>query len=508
MAFPVIATSNTTADTDASPTTVAMPASISAGDLLIVICAADAGDTITQSGGSDWTKLEQTNQAGVIGLIIFAKIAAGSDALTLTSTGSNDIACVSLRITGHGVSNVSTDITRGTASTGTDANPNPPNCNPGSAKDYLWIEMFAADDDDDTTPYESTNYTAVQQIQSANSTSSCLCAVASRDLNASAENPGVMAIADATEEWVAQTIAIPPVATSQVTQTWTLRDDLTSTISQTWTLRHDMAAQVTQTWPLRYDLASSITQTWNLRHDLLSKVEQIWNLRHDLSSTISQIWTLRHDMSGSVTNTWNLRHDLLNSVEQLWNLRHDLASAVSQTWSLRHDLAAQIERIWTLRHDLSSKIEQVWNLRHDLLSFVSQIWTLRHDLAADEEEPPAPVINPVRGFKRVNRPQFFMPLTKAITVKFRIPIFWVNKLDIKLDLPVYYDVIYTKRITVHSIREQKIKLNTSITSTIKAKINTFKESIQNISLRPDFRLQKMKNLSKLRKLLNNMEKVD
>jgi hypothetical protein len=105
-------------------------------------------------------------------------------------------------------------------------------------------------------------------------------------------------------------------------------------------------------------------------------------------------------------------------------------------------------------------------------------------------------------------PQFFIPLTKAITVKFRIPIFWVNKLDIDLDLPVYYDVIYTKRITLYSIREDKINLPTSKTDIIKAKINTFKESIQNISLKPDFRLQKMKNLSRLRKLLNNMENID
>ena len=210
MAFPVIAATNTTADTDASPTTVAMPSGIVAGNLLIVICSADVGDTITQSGGSDWTKLEQTNQAGVIGLVIFAKLAVGSDTLTLTSTGSNDIACVSMRITGHSVSNVSTGIKRGTAATGTNAAPNPPNLAPGTARDWLFIECFAADDDDNTTPYESTNYTAVAQIESASSTTSSLCAVASRNLNGTSDNPGVMAMA-ATEEWVAQTIAIPPV---------------------------------------------------------------------------------------------------------------------------------------------------------------------------------------------------------------------------------------------------------------------------------------------------------
>src|SRR3990167_4578908 len=165
----VIQTTNTTADIDASPTTVNMPAGIVAGDLLIVICAADVADTITQSGGTDWTKLEQTNNSTVIGLVIFAKIAAGGDTLTLTSSGSNDIACVSLRITGHGVTDVTTDIKKGTSATGTDGSPNPPSLDTGASKDYLWIECFAADDDDDTTNYETSTWVKVAQIQSANS---------------------------------------------------------------------------------------------------------------------------------------------------------------------------------------------------------------------------------------------------------------------------------------------------------------------------------------------------
>ena len=212
MAFPSIGTLATTADTSSTSVTVNMPASISAGYLLLVICAQDAIGTITQSGGSDWTKIEQINDSGSqCSFAIFGKIAAGSDALTLTSTDSQDMACVALNILNHGVTSGLTEIIRGTAANGADASPDPPNCNPGSAKDYLWIEAFAADDDDDTATYESANYNQVAQIQSANSTSSCLCSVASRGLNASAENPGVMAMA-ATEEWIAQTLAIPPAA--------------------------------------------------------------------------------------------------------------------------------------------------------------------------------------------------------------------------------------------------------------------------------------------------------
>ena len=209
MPFAVVATSNTTADTSSASVTVAMPSGIVAGDLIMVFWAQDAVGVITQSGGSDWTDIDQGLNGVACSGGCFAKIAAGGDSLTLASLNSQDFACVAVRITGHGVANVSTDITKGTAATGSDAAPEPPNCNPGTAKDYLWLETFAADDDDETTPYESTSYTAVAQIQSANSTSSCLVAVARRALNASAENPGAMAMS-ATEEWRAQTFAIPP----------------------------------------------------------------------------------------------------------------------------------------------------------------------------------------------------------------------------------------------------------------------------------------------------------
>lgn len=198
----------TTADTSSGSVTVNMPANIAAGELLLCMWAQDAAGTVTQSGGSDWTDIDQGANGTACSGGCFAKIADGGDTLTLASTNSQDFSCIVVRITGHGVTDVTT-IVKGTASTGSDAAPDPPNCDPSTTEDFLWIEMFAADDDDDTATYWSTSYTGIAQIQSANSTSSCLCAAAYRQLNAGAENPGVMAMA-ATEEWRAQTLAIPP----------------------------------------------------------------------------------------------------------------------------------------------------------------------------------------------------------------------------------------------------------------------------------------------------------
>lgn len=217
MAFPVVATTNTTADTDGTSTVINMPASISAGDLLIVWDTNDAtGTPRSQSGGSDWTRISTGANGTVISMAIFAKIAAGGDTLTLAGAA-QDSATVSARITGHGVTNVSVDIMIGTPATGLDAAPNPPNVAHGGPQDYLVLESAHSDDDDDTATYWSSGYSAVNQVQSASSTSSCLTSVGQLAVSNTAENPGVMALA-ASEEWVAQTISIPPALPTTYTK--------------------------------------------------------------------------------------------------------------------------------------------------------------------------------------------------------------------------------------------------------------------------------------------------
>lgn len=214
MASPVVATTNTTADTDGTSTVINMPASINAGDLLIVWDTNDAtGTPRSQSGGSDWTRISTGANGTVISMAIFAKIATGGDTLTLAGAA-QDSATVSARITGHGVTNVGVDIIIGTPATGLDASPDPPNVAHGGPQEYLVLESAHSDDDDDTATYWSSGYSAVNQVQSASSTTSCLTSVGQLAVSNAAENPGVMALALA-EEWVAQTISVPPVLATE-----------------------------------------------------------------------------------------------------------------------------------------------------------------------------------------------------------------------------------------------------------------------------------------------------
>lgn len=183
-----------------------MPASIVAGELLIAAVSIDAASTLTTSS-TGWVKLDGYNSAAVSGAV-FAKVAAGGDTLTVDGGTTQDYAALVWRVENHGVTTPATDITIA-STTGTSSTPNPPNCDPAVSNDWLFIEGFSADDDDDTATYWSTGFTALGQQQSASSTSSCLVAAAWQKFIGSSLDPSAMAMA-ASEEWWAWTLAIAP----------------------------------------------------------------------------------------------------------------------------------------------------------------------------------------------------------------------------------------------------------------------------------------------------------
>lgn len=185
-----------------------MPATINAGDLLLAICTNDAPGA-TNMTISGWTEVFQTAYAGdVIKHAVFAKIAAGGDTATLVGAA-NDYSAITVDIVGHGVSSIANDIKKGTAATGSTNAPAPPTLSAGTQDEWLWIVTFGADDDDDTASYGPTGWGAIAQIQSADSTTSCLTAarylVNEPDASMDPPNFAMAAI----EEWVSNTLAIP-----------------------------------------------------------------------------------------------------------------------------------------------------------------------------------------------------------------------------------------------------------------------------------------------------------
>jgi hypothetical protein len=177
------------------------------GKLLITFFVTDGAPTFTWPAG--WTVFgSQVN--GVETKIEAAyRIADGTEGTTINiSTSAAEEAVAHAYIISH--HNSSTNPPEIAFATGTSAAPNPPNLAPTTgAGDYLWIEAFGADDDDEIIPYESTGYwgNITFTHQSSSTTTSCMIASAINRTSASSENPDAMAMA-ASEEWVACTVAV------------------------------------------------------------------------------------------------------------------------------------------------------------------------------------------------------------------------------------------------------------------------------------------------------------
>jgi len=209
---PRVASSATTVGTtSAGGKSITLPSGVAAGDLLMAFAANDT--SVSWSASAGWEKIDDGANGSAVQGACWAKIAAGSDTLTITGEA-NDIAVVTIRIPAaqHGVTDVTT-IAKGTAATGSSNAPNGPNCNPGTSGKWLWLTYYAADDDDNTALWWPVEGAPVAQVKSATGTSSCQVGVAYRWLEASSYDPSAFALS-ASEEWRAQTFAIPAAASN------------------------------------------------------------------------------------------------------------------------------------------------------------------------------------------------------------------------------------------------------------------------------------------------------
>ena len=216
VSFPVIATTNTKVEPSLTANQpLPLPAGITAGDLLVCFFAND-GNTVLSTGvsGGGWTMIAQTvvgttHRLGVLARIANGVNTGGNDACSINGSG-GDYSASLMRITGHGVTNVATDIKLAMAvDTGS---ADPPQVDTGVNGKWLWLAAAAVDGTTGTAiTAMPASYTEVANLLSVagGSISSSLLAVAERDVETRNENPG--AFTNTARDWAAATVAIPPV---------------------------------------------------------------------------------------------------------------------------------------------------------------------------------------------------------------------------------------------------------------------------------------------------------
>ncbi len=212
MAFPVVGSRNASVEAvNATSHTVALPASIAAGDLLLCVITSDGSSAIDSFPG--WISI--ANVAGDPPQhAAFYRKATGSDPVLFTTAAGQMSAHRTWRFTSASVADPDTVGPQAGSATGAASNPDPPSFNPTwtSGDDTTWIATCGRDDDDSTAQTYPTNYDTGQFYhESGTANGSVEAAYAEDEVSTSgAEDPGNFDLGNTAEQWVALTIAIPP----------------------------------------------------------------------------------------------------------------------------------------------------------------------------------------------------------------------------------------------------------------------------------------------------------
>ena len=213
LAAPVVASVTETAfGSDTTDHYVNMPATVDAGDLLIVLFTNDGDATATTPSG--WTQLASNARGTAVRLSVYYKIAEGTEDNTTVNfvTSANEQAAAQVyRITDwHGT----TPPEISPAVTDTSMSPDPASLNPAGwdVADTLWLAVAGQDrgDQSGTTAYPA-SYTDGMSTQSSVPATVGVCRThsARRALAVASEDPSAFII-PVWEEWVAFTIAVRP----------------------------------------------------------------------------------------------------------------------------------------------------------------------------------------------------------------------------------------------------------------------------------------------------------
>jgi len=175
---------------------ITMPSSIVAGETLMVFFGCSASNTTDTPSG--WAKFfDETGDDHR--LTIYTKTAAGSDTLTVTTSGSTTAGNATYRVQTNNSFQSAFAV-----STSPNFTPNPPNLAPtGGSEKYTWIAVGVGRQTPTAFPanYSSNQLNAGVDLNTV--------FVASRNLEGSSENPGAFVLGSTTAgEWIAVTVAI------------------------------------------------------------------------------------------------------------------------------------------------------------------------------------------------------------------------------------------------------------------------------------------------------------
>lgn len=304
-----ITTQTSQQTTNATTSTITMPASVASGDMLFALAAEDSGAT-SNTWDNSFTELLDTGTTGIVCAAAY-KIAAGGETsvvATHTTERSNHIA---LRIPAAEWANDGTAPEISTLATGNNTTPDPGSISPswGTTRSTIFIVAMFADDSAPPGPITAypTNYSN-NNVSNTTASSAGVIACATRTATVASENPGAFTMTG-TETWGAIVIAVkgPAAGGSAVDRTATDSATFSDAAVRVFAGARTVADSVTQALAaaravtLARSAADAVTQS-----DAATQLQTILRTAADslgLSDSPSRVLTLFRTGTDTLTSS-------------------------------------------------------------------------------------------------------------------------------------------------------------------------------------------------------------
>jgi hypothetical protein len=199
--------------TNSTSWTISYPATISAGDLLLLVVSRDGTSGTGSVSDAGFGSALYDQSSGASRGLVFVKVATGSETGTFTyAPGANEQGAWRIAAYQDWYGAISGGVECGGTATGTDNAPNPGSFAPswGSADNRYRAQMSADDGRTDVTAYPS-GWTINQNSDASGGSGGASLGGASINSTTSPINPGAFTN-DRSDNWVAWVIAIRPAA--------------------------------------------------------------------------------------------------------------------------------------------------------------------------------------------------------------------------------------------------------------------------------------------------------
>lgn len=192
-------------NTDATSHNVPMPASIAAGDLLIMYANVDGGSGVTPTTPSGWTQIANTFNGGALRLMVYYKVAAGTEGGTTVAVALSAAETLAAHVEQIQAGTYTSTPEASTVALSVD----PPSLSPswGAAKTH-WSAIVAQGSNLTSVTYPF----ASGQVFTSGSSGAAFSSIAScyEDNNTASNNPAAFAVSPSAAN-LAVTVAVRPV---------------------------------------------------------------------------------------------------------------------------------------------------------------------------------------------------------------------------------------------------------------------------------------------------------